>query len=286
MQTYRPQADSIWVKNRLRQAFTPFVQRWRDHTAREAAQFIPLNFLDGAMGHVAALALPSVRLALSKAGFDCTLQDNALHVRWPGVAEQLPAALGTLAQGLRHAGLVKGWRNELQAVLAHTDETLGGLERSTFKTLGLRSRAVHVHVQTPGGLIWVGVRAKTKHENPGMLDNLAAGGVAFGESVSSTVLRELHEEAGLTQNDLEWVKPMGTAELTVSRPLPHGDWHHETLYLYRAQTKAGVCPNNLDGEVAKFQLMTASACAAAINQWAFTPDAALCTALAITESQE
>ncbi|HEX4844090.1 MAG TPA: NUDIX domain-containing protein [Limnobacter sp.] len=286
MRIPRPLADSVWVKHTLHPAFERFAQRWRDHTASESSQFMPLDFLGGALGHVAINAAPNIELACLQAGFDCTRQGHALHIRWLGAPAQLATGLNVLARALQTMGLAQGWRNELQAVLTQADTPLGGLERGAFKTLGLRSRAVHVHVQTPTGLIWVGVRAGTKHENPGMLDNLAAGGVAHGETEQATVLRELQEEAGLTEQDLAWIEPMRTPELTVSRPLLHGGWHHETLYLYRAQTKAGVCPHNQDGEVAKFQLMTASACTAAINQWAFTPDAALCTALAITESQD
>ncbi|HEX4879890.1 MAG TPA: NUDIX domain-containing protein [Limnobacter sp.] len=286
MCTNPPLADSKWVKGHVHTTFSPFAQRWRDHRASEAEHFMALNFLNGALGHVAMQAVPLVRRALSEAGFDCLEHNDALHADWPGQPTELASGLDALAQALRRAGLAKGWRNELQAVLTQTDDSRGGLERGTFKTLGLRSRAVHVHVQTPGGLIWVGVRANTKHENPGMLDNLAAGGVAHGETAEATMLRELGEEAGLTACDLAWIEPLRTSELTVSRPQLTGGWHHETLHLYRAQTKAGVVPRNRDGEVAKFQLMTASACTAAINRWAFTPDAALCTALAITESQD
>ena len=121
-----------------------------------------------------------------------------------------------------------------------------------------------------------------------MLDNLAAGGIASAETVERTLWRELGEEAGLDSDDFDWIKPMTPHELVLSRPLLYGGWHHETVILFHGQLKPGRRPCNRDGEVDAFQLMARSACTQAVNAWLFTPDAALCCALALstTESKQ
>jgi 8-oxo-dGTP pyrophosphatase MutT (NUDIX family) len=170
-------------------------------------------------------------------------------------------------------------------VINSQGEVLATAERALFKTLGFRSRAVHVHVKNHKGCVWTGVRSMSKHENPGMLDNLAAGGIASAESVDSTLWRELDEEAGLNSDDFAWIEPLPPHELVLSRPLLYGGWHHETVILFHGQLKPGRRPKNRDGEVGAFQLMTPNACVEAINAWQFTPDAALCCALGLATAK-
>ncbi|WP_370260843.1 NUDIX domain-containing protein [Limnobacter sp.] len=285
MQCSTPLADRGWVHGTLHAAFAPFAAQWRDHSAPQAKGFIDLSFLGQAQGHVAQEAWPDVAALARAAGFDTQLAQQSASMEWAGPPHTLETALAELATGLRKRGHIVAWRDELQSVRDPHDAHVAALERGGFKPLGLCSQAVHVHVETPCGLVWAGVRSASKKENPGMLDNLAAGGVAHPEDAQKTVARELFEEAGLRVSDLHDLRPLAWPKVTVSRPLLQGGWHHETLWLYRATTRPGVCPHNHDGEVAKFQLMTRTACVAAINRWAFTPDAALCAALAMTEGR-
>lgn len=279
------QASKAWLQNALPGKFQPFTARWRDENSAPAQQFIPwilngehLGFWDtqhqttfDKVFHAADLACTSTAL-----GMNCTSTAGP---------QLLSAKLASAGNMLKALGLVPGWRNEEQLLLSPQGQVLATAERALFKTLGLRSRAVHVHVENHNGCVWTGVRSLTKHENPGMLDNLAAGGIASAESVERTLWRELDEEAGLNSDDFAWIKPLAPHELVLSRPLLYGGWHHETVILFHGQLKPGRRPENRDGEVSAFQLMSPNACVEAINAWQFTPDAALCCALALNATK-
>lgn len=277
-------ASQDWLTNTLNPRFAPFVKQWRDSKSQPACQFLNwfingehLGHLDKQHLHTIVKAFASVNLLLEKTqrGVELNTQTNA---------QEFSAALMSVAQQLRAQGLVPGWRNEDQLLLNQEQQVLAQAERALFKTLGLRSRAVHVHVENHRHQVWVGVRANSKYEHPGMLDNLAAGGIASGETPESALWRELGEEAGLNSTDFTWMDTLPSNELVLSRPLLYGGWHHETVMLFRGQLKLGHRPCNRDGEVSAFQLMQPSACIEAINSGQFTPDAALCSALALNNA--
>ncbi|BET27382.1 isopentenyldiphosphate isomerase [Limnobacter thiooxidans] len=275
-------ASRAWMDKTLSTAFLPFVQRWRDEDSEPASRFLKWIVNGEHFGHLDKAHLPIILPAFKDAGLP--LEHTALGLELVTDANQqtLSAALISIAQRLRAFGLVPGWRNEEQLVLNQGGELIAQAERALFKTLGLRSRAIHVHVENQHGQIWTGVRAHTKHENPGMLDNVAAGGIASTESVEQTLWRELDEEAGLNPDSFSWIKPLPPGELVLSRPLLYGGWHHENVVLFHGQLKPGHRPCNRDGEVEAFQLMSPKACIHAINTHQFTPDAALCCALALS----
>ena len=84
--------------------------------------------------------------------------------------------LQSVALHLRQEGLIADWRNEHCSVLDHEGHELARCERGAFRTLGLQNRAVHINGYRPDGLVWVARRSPLKRADPGMLDNLAAGG--------------------------------------------------------------------------------------------------------------
>jgi hypothetical protein len=90
-----------------------------------------------------------------------------------------------LAVQLRSAGLIGDWRNELCSVLNAAGDEVARCERGAFRTLGIQNRAVHVNGYLADGRIWVARRSQLKRADPGMLDNVAAGGVSAGESLRS-----------------------------------------------------------------------------------------------------
>lgn len=280
------QATSEWVRNTLQAEFGQFSRHWRDHTSHPATQFLPLLINGAAAGHVhqahgqaIAEAMASAFAAHGELRFF-----SGSHLELDLAADHNhDDAFSALAHNLAKQGLVKGWRDEWQWVGTAEQAQIARAERALFKTLGLQTQAIHVHVENVQGLVWAAVRAESKHENPGMLDNLAAGGVAGGESVQTTLWRELQEEAGLCEDDLDAPKALYTEDnaLLVSRPLLHGGWHHEKIHLFKACLKPGKLPRNTDGEVQSFQLMNRQACIRSLNGWEFTPDAGLCTALAL-----
>ena len=275
-------ANRAWMEQALSPAFLPFAQRWRDQHSEPASGFLNWIVNGEHLGHLDKAHLPTILPAFEDAGLPLEHSVRGLELATDANQQEFSAALTSIAHRLRAFGLVPGWRDEEQLILNTRGEIIAQAERALFKTLGLRSRAVHVHVVNQHGFVWTGVRAPTKHENPGMLDNLAAGGIASAETVEQTLWRELDEEAGLNSDSFAWIKPLPPGELVLSRPLLYGGWHHETVLLFHGQLKPGHRPCNRDGEVATFQLMSRQACVHAINAHQFTPDAALCCALALS----
>ena len=278
-------AQRDWLQSTLGPQFKPFLARWRDHQSEPASRFCDWSINGEHLGHLDKQHLPAVVAAFDAACIPIVESAKGFELHTRANQQELSAALMTVANLLRAQGLVPGWRHEEQLVMNAHSEVLATAERALFKTLGLRSRAVHVHVENHRGCVWTGVRALSKHENPGMLDNLAAGGIASAESIDSTLWRELDEEAGLNSDDFAWIERLPPHELVLSRPLLYGGWHHETVILFHGQLKPGRRPKNRDGEVGAFQLMSPNACVDAINAWQFTPDAALCCALALATAK-
>jgi 8-oxo-dGTP pyrophosphatase MutT (NUDIX family) len=175
-------------------------------------------------------------------------------------------------------GLVHGWRKEAFAFWHHDclvppdDEQppLLAVERAGFRFLGMRSHAVHINGFTPDGRLWCGRRALTKATDPGMLDNVTAGGLPAGESPLGCALRELQEEAGAV---LEDARSLHDAGLVRTARMDAGGWHDETLLVYNWACADGWEPANQDGEVAGFVCLNAAQTFAQIEAGAFTQDA-------------
>ncbi|MFG6449156.1 NUDIX domain-containing protein [Roseateles sp. BYS180W] len=184
-----------------------------------------------------------------------------------------------LAQRLAAVGAIAGWRNEWQDVPAlqsaagsETDApVVAWLERAAFRFFGLRSRAVHINACDASGRWWCGRRAANKSRDPGLLDNLAAGGVAAGESLKQCALRELWEEAGVPLGAPLALQGCGVLH---SRAWTVEGWHNELLHCAVMALPPGFVPHNQDGEVAAFESYTPAEVVAAIDAGLFTVDAA------------
>ena len=191
--------------------------------------------------------------------------------------------LRVAALALREAGHIKGWRDEEYASWGAVDvpgeagvDELFRLERAAFRYFGFRSHAVHVNGFTPEGRVWRAQRAWTKATDPGMGDNLAAGGLAAGESVLSCAWRELHEEAGLVPDQLVSLTFVGSI---VTERMEREGWHSESLQVFNALLQPDVTPINRDGEVQSFSCLTPAEVIDALRRYAWTVDAACAMAL-------
>lgn len=193
--------------------------------------------------------------------------------------------LGQIALELHDLGFVKGWRNEKFAFWSDDVIVFGGvclepthhlpakfeMERAAFKFFGLRSHAVHVNGFTQDGHVWCGRRSPNKSTDPGMLDNIAAGGLPVDEKVHACGIREMAEEAGISESLALTAMPLG--QISTSRSVIHG-WHHETLWVYNLLVPNDVHPRNQDGEVSDFTLMSPRQVVEAIAAKEMTLDAA------------
>jgi len=159
---------------------------------------------------------------------------------------QLDHELARIAQTLRDAGCLPGWRGELLDVIAE-GRVLAVLERSAMRPLGLLTRAVHLNAWTPDGAVWAAQRARSKSTDPGLWDTLVGGLCSAGESLHDTLLRESDEEAGLDAEDLAACTPLQTI-LRMHRRLPEG-MQIEDVVVSQCVLPSSVTPANRDGEV-------------------------------------
>jgi isopentenyldiphosphate isomerase len=150
------------------------------------------------------------------------------------------------------------------------------VERAGFRHLGLMSHAVHINGFLPNGDLWCARRAMNKATDPGMLDNLTAGGIPAGGMALATAIRELQEEAGL--KILQAKQLIWAGAIRIQRQTPEG-WHDETLLVYNLMLSEEFLPQNMDGEVMAFMRMCPTETLTRMRASEFTADA--CLALAV-----
>ncbi|WP_373975369.1 DUF4743 domain-containing protein [Chitinibacter sp. SCUT-21] len=194
--------------------------------------------------------------------------------------DTIEAQMSAAALHLREVGLIKVWRNECYAVHpqnAHGEPdltcSLFKLERGAFRRFGLTSQAAHINGICTDGTLWIARRSSTKGIDPNRLDNLAAGGIPYNESPFDCAIRELAEEAGLS--DFTKSQLQLTGQVHTRRNEIDGT-HDEILHCYDLTLSPNVQPVNQDGEVAEFLKLSPLEAAQRLSE--MTWDAGLVTA--------
>lgn len=191
-------------------------------------------------------------------------------------SHDLSIELQIIAEFLRTKGIFSHWRNEKFSFLRQDSHEIFQLERAVFRGFGLMSSAVHINGFTKDGLIWLATRSDNKSVDPGLIDNMTAGGVSALETVQSCAERELWEEAGVISNQLKNLFPAGMLE--VRRHLPPNEVHHEKLFTFDLMVESDWIPTNRDGEVQGFQIYSLEKVIDLIFSEKMTQDAAVVTA--------
>ncbi len=224
------------------------------------SQAAPVDALDFHIGNHRCGLLPSASLnALRELPSDIKDGFHFAHdcVTWmPDDLDptHLNQELSDLGRGLHSVLKFSGWRNEsLDVFDLDTGLVFARAERGLFRFFGMRTQAVYAVGVATDKRIWSGQRALTKSVDPGLWDTLAAGLVSAGENAQTSLLRELGEEAGLSENDIAAFGPW--IDFTVTRPVKEG-WMHEYAQarLCRIDDNAKIACQ--DGEVAQFALFT------------------------------
>jgi 8-oxo-dGTP pyrophosphatase MutT (NUDIX family) len=234
--------------------------------------------------------------------------DLPLLARWPDVFEidsagvtlsatfdtvdLRSAALGSVIGALAAEGRIPGWRNETYAIRNAFDAApLAYIERAASRFFGTMTYAVHlngvveyrdsaapdgVSGVSSGGLpqLWIARRSDTKATDPGMLDNVVAGGIGWGFGVEATIVKECWEEAGIPEDIAARAVAGRTAHVLQS--LPEGT-QAEQIFIYDLALPADFTPRNQDGEVGEHRLARIDEVAAWIEDDAMTVDASLAT---------
>lgn len=158
-----------------------------------------------------------------------------------------PARLDLVVEELARQGLIPGWRNERYRI-----EDLFEIERAAARPFGLTTQAVHVNGVVPGKGMWIARRSAMKATDPGMLDNLVAGGMTAGLSQMAVLVKEAWEEAGIHAALARRAMRGGTVRIL--REVPEGV-QSELIHVYDLELPASFTPRNQDGEVAEFMLL-------------------------------
>jgi 8-oxo-dGTP pyrophosphatase MutT (NUDIX family) len=189
------------------------------------------------------------------------------------------AALGSVIGALAAEGRIPGWRNETYAIRNAFDAPpLAYIERAASRFFGTMTYAVHLNgvVEYADGApqLWIARRSDTKATDPGMLDNVVAGGIGWGFGIEATIVKECWEEAGIPDDIAARAVAGRTAHVLQS--LPEGT-QAEQIFIYDLALPADFAPRNQDGEVGEHRLARIDEVARWIEEGAMTVDASLAT---------
>ncbi|MBB5441622.1 MULTISPECIES: DUF4743 domain-containing protein [unclassified Paraburkholderia] len=209
------------------------------------------------------------------------------------------AALASVIGALAADGRIPGWRNETYAIRNAFDAPpLAYIERAASRFFGTMTYAVHLNgvvEYADGGApfggapfggapfggaprgapqLWIARRSDTKATDPGMLDNVVAGGIGWGFGIAETIVKECWEEAGIPAEIAASAVAGRTAHVLQS--LPEGT-QAEQIFIYDLALPADFAPRNQDGEVGEHRLARIDEVARWIEEGALTVDASLAT---------
>lgn len=199
----------------------------------------------------------------------------ALHPGLDSLAAR-DAALAQVCATLYARGRWAGWRGELYGIwTAWGERLLWRMERSAARYFGVVTWAVHLNAVVragPAPRMWVARRSPLKAIDPGLRDNLVAGGISAGESPEATLWRECWEEAGIPLALAQQAQLAGLVH--VARPVD-GGLHREGLFIYDLDLPPDLVPVNQDGEAQDQVLLDMGPLREALAAGQFTLDAAL-----------
>ncbi len=155
-----------------------------------------------------------------------------------------------ITRALADRGLFR-WRAEAFDVRADPDgPVLAQIDRGALPKFGIGAVGVHVNGLV-GDRVWVARRSRDKPLDPGKLDHLVAGGVASGDTVAATVIKEAAEEAGLPPVLAATARPVGRVQYAMERD---EGVRRDTLYCYDLELPPDFEPVPTDGEAEAFEL--------------------------------
>ena len=194
------------------------------------------------------------------------------------------AILAGFSQSLLKNGIVNNWRNEAYGIYppqSDLKDPLFTIERGVAPLLGFRVFGVHIngYEQPPLGQaiehIWIAKRSKLKMIEPHKLDNLAAGGLSFGEKPFESAQREAMEEANIPASL--------TSALQFSAPFNYlaefnKTIRNECIFVFDLPLPTEFSPSINDGEVENFYRLSPKEIAAALlDGEKFKPNSGLVT---------
>lgn len=246
--------------------FSEIIDGFLDHIQRhnnfDANQFVPWSILDAAnhpqpvgwlhRQHLPWLAANQQLLQPNPTAGDGWRLDPALNT--PAARGD---ALNQLAIRLHQHGLIAHWYDEQVAVLTDWGQPpLATASRASIGFLGIKAFGVHLnayHGHANQMQLWMARRASHLANFPNQYDHLVAGGVAAGDSILGTLIKEAQEEAGMPMPLSQAAQPVGVIQYHLMRG---GYSRQDTVFVYDlAMDRHGATnfvPVNEDGHVASF----------------------------------
>ncbi|XP_054625072.1 thiamin pyrophosphokinase 2 [Dunckerocampus dactyliophorus] len=191
-------------------------------------------------------------------------------------SEAVDDVLSMLRQD-RSLHCLKGWRDERFSVMdKFSDSPVMWMERAATSLFGVKRYGVHVNgytVNESGEVsMWLARRSPTKQTYPGLLDNLAAGGLAAGMSIKHTLVKECQEEACIPQALAEKARPVSTVSYTYE----DGEGvFAESQFVFDLELPPSFNPRAGDGEVQDFYLLPIDEVKERVATEDFKPNSAL-----------
>jgi 8-oxo-dGTP pyrophosphatase MutT (NUDIX family) len=208
-------------------------------------------------GH--AIGWMNGRRAARLADFGDVFRMDADAIRFSPALSDAPSrtqALDRVARMLANEGALSAWRDERYEIApAFGAPPWFLLERAAARYFGVHTFAAHVNglVDERGALsMWFARRSPTKSIDPGMLDNLVGGGIATGQSVASTVIKEAWEEAGIDAEIAQAARAVGTVDIRCVHP---DGLQRETIFVHDLYLPADFSPVGHDGEAVEHRLV-------------------------------
>lgn len=171
-------------------------------------------------------------------------------------SEAVDAVLQTLRQETSLTCL-KGWRDEKYSVMPKFfDPPVMWMERAATSLFGVKRYGVHIngYTVTDSGEVsmWLARRSPTKQTYPGLLDNLAAGGLAAGIGIRETLVKECQEEACIPAAIAEKAHSASTVSYTYE---DEEGVFAESQFVFDLQLPLDFKPRVGDNEVQDFYLL-------------------------------
>ncbi|XP_072506819.1 uncharacterized protein [Notamacropus eugenii] len=203
--------------------------------------------------------------------------------------ERTEAVAGVLAQ-LRAQGrlaTLAKWRDEAYEVRpSFGSPALLTMERAAAPLLGVLQFGAHLnafvcHQDDASGsqqmLMWLARRSAHKATYPGMLDNLAAGGMSAGLGVKETMVKESWEEARVPPELAAQAQPVGCLSYIYEEidGEDFGTVVRECVFTFDLEVPEDFTPQVGDGEAQEFYLWPLDKVREAVASDSFKPNCAL-----------
>jgi hypothetical protein len=209
-------------------------------------------------GHIVGYVKPALAAKLRdfQDTFTVTREALGLNHRLQGI-EGRTNGVAQVMEALMQHGVVPGWRGEKYKVATtYSAPTVFEIERAAVPLFGTIGCGVHMNGVTwrSGELcMWVGKRSLSKPTGPGKLDQMVAGGQPTGISLKNNLIKECAEEANIPAEIAALSKPVGAITYCMERL---EGLRRDVLFIYDLVLPEDFEPENKDGEMEGFRLMT------------------------------